>query len=280
MILIADSGSTKTTWCLVHEDDSALHEKWHTDGINPFYQDEKTIFRMLEKTMPSLNHNNLEVHFYGAGCSGEAANKIVYGALLQFFNPASITVDSDLMAAARSLCQHEEGLACIMGTGSNSCFYDGSQITYHVPALGYILGDEGSGADIGRRLVADVLKNQLPPDICNHFLKYCGLGREEILAHVYKHPFPNRFLAGFAPYVAENTFKPPIYQLVKTGFDKFFRRNISQYPQAATLPVHFTGSIAWHFRDILAESARDQHFTIGKICPDPMEGLMEYYSEI
>ncbi len=278
MILIADSGSTKTTWCLANDAGFKIVKQWQSPGINPFYQDKKTILWVLEETCPILNDRRLEVHFYGAGCSGEVANAIVYEPLNDFFRPVAMTVNSDLMAAARSLCQHEPGLACIMGTGSNSCFYDGAAITFHVPALGYILGDEGSGADIGRRLVADVLKNQLPPDICDHFLRTISLTREEILAHVYKNPFPNRFLAGFAPYVAENIHEAPLYKLVKSGFDKFFSRNISQYPQAAHLPVHFTGGIAWHFRDILSAAASENGYILGNITPDPMPGLIKFHA--
>ncbi len=181
------------------------------------------------------------------------------------------------MAAAHSLCQHEAGMACIMGTGSNSCYYNGKEITKHVPSLGYILGDEGSGADIGRRLVADILKHQLPDEVAEHFFSTFHYTREEILEHVYKNPFPNRFLAGFATYVGENIGIPALRNLVKTGFNKFFTRNIRQYPEALNHPVHFTGSIAWHFREILTESAAENGFRVGLITQSPMEGLIRFH---
>ncbi len=217
MILIADSGSTKTHWGLVNENSGEPAMEFQTSGINPFYQDKKTILHLLQKEFTWKIDSPVHLFFYGAGCSGVDSKAIVYEPLNSFFNPASITVESDLMAAAHSLCQHDAGLACIMGTGSNSCYYNGREITRHVPSLGYILGDEGSGADIGRRLVADILKHQLPDVVADHFFSTFHYNREEILEHVYKNPFPNRFLAGFAPYVRENIGDPCI---AKPGKDR------------------------------------------------------------
>jgi glucosamine kinase len=277
MILIADSGSTKTHWGLVDENSMSGAIEFQTSGINPFYQDKKTILRLLQEEFIWKINTPLRLFFYGAGCSGVDSKAIVYEPLDTFFNHASITVESDLMAAAHSLCQHDAGLACIMGTGSNSCYYNGSEITKHVPSLGYILGDEGSGADIGRRLVADILKHQLPDEVADQFFVAFQYTREEILEHVYKNPFPNRFLAGFATYVRENTAVPALRNLVKTGFNKFFIRNIRQYPEALEHPVHFTGSIAWHFREILTESAEENGFQVGLITQSPMDGLIRFH---
>jgi N-acetylglucosamine kinase-like BadF-type ATPase len=277
MILIADSGSTKTQWGLADENATSAVNEFQTSGINPFYQDKISIFHMLEKEFIWKINTPVRLFFYGAGCSGVDSKAIVYEPLNAFFKPATLSVESDLMAAAHSLCQHEAGLACIMGTGSNSCYYNGEEITKHVPSLGYILGDEGSGADIGRRLVADILKHQLPDTVAEHFFSTFHYTREEILEHVYKNPFPNRFLAGFATYVRENIGIPALRNLVKSGFNKFFTRNIRQYPEAGKHPVHFTGSIAWHFRDILTESATENGFRTGLITQSPMVGLIRFH---
>jgi glucosamine kinase len=277
MILIADGGSTKTHWGLADENSASPVIEFHTSGINPFYQDKNSILHMLQEEFIWKINNPVHLFFYGAGCSGVDSKAIVYESIHTFFKPTSISVESDLMAAAHSLCQHESGLACIIGTGSNSCYYNGKEITKHVPSLGYILGDEGSGADIGRRLVADILKHQLADDVAEHFFSTFHYTREEILEHVYKSPFPNRFLAGFAAYVGENIGIPALRNLVKTGFNKFFTRNIRQYPQAGIHPVHFTGSIAWHFRDILTESATENGFRVGLITQSPMNGLIRFH---
>lgn len=278
MLLIADSGSTKTNWCLVDELSAMPLMQCQTQGINPYYQDENTILQLLQKEFTLKINGPVRLCFYGAGCSGDDAIAIVNKPLRSYFNPASLSVESDLMAAAHSLCQHGEGIACILGTGSNSCYYNGRDITLQVPSLGYILGDEGSGADIGRRLVSDMLKNQLPSGISERFFKTFILSPEQILEHVYKNPFPNRFLAKYTPFVAENITEPALHNLVKSGFNKFFRRNIQQYPQASDHLIHFTGSIAFYFEDILRESAVENGLKVGIIAQNPMEGLIKYHA--
>lgn len=280
MNLIADSGSTKTSWCLVPEGTKAGSPVCRTRGINPFYQNGRTILSLLRKEFCSGFGPPDQVFFYGAGCGDEKSKAIVRRPLMTFFATDSVFVDSDLMAAARALCQTEEGLACILGTGSNSCYYNGREIAGHVPSLGYILGDEGSGADIGRRLVSDILKNQVSAALRAKFFESFRLTPAEILERVYKNPFPNRFLATFTHFAGEYRSEPEIYTLVKSGFTRFFTRNIRQYREAERLPVHFTGSIAWVFADILRESARENGFQIGLIQPDPLEGLIRYHRTV
>jgi glucosamine kinase len=277
MIIIADSGSTKTNWYVAGEKSASPVSQCQTTGINPFYQDKETILQLLKSEFTLRIEDQVQVFFYGAGCSGDEAREIVAEPLRTFFTPVFLSVESDLMAAARSLCGHNSGIACIMGTGSNSCYYNGEKIISQVPSLGYILGDEGSGADIGRRLIADILKNQVPVGVADKFFSTFNYSREDILVHVYKNPFPNRFLAQFATFVSANIGEPALRNLVKTGFGKFFRRNISQYPQAATLPVHFTGSISWHFRDILTEVSAENGVEVGTITQNPMQGLIKYH---
>ena len=276
MILIADSGSTKTTWCILNGVDRET-ETCSTAGINPFLQTEEEIFLTLKREY-SLTKGPFDlVNFYGAGCANPEKNNKVKSQLEKFFTARNISIHSDLMAAARSLCGNEPGIAAILGTGSNSCFYDGNRIKRQVSPLGYILGDEGSGAVLGRKLLSDVLKKQLPEDICTRFNEKYRVGDAEILDNVYRKPFPNRYMANFTPFLSENIDHPEIYRLVKSGFCEFFNRNIRQYPEASGLPVSFTGSIAWHFRHVLGEAAGESGYRTGLITRSPMEGLIDYH---
>lgn len=279
MILIADSGSTKTSWVLMNSQRNQL-EPCQTSGINPFYQTEDDIFNILKSEF-TLNINGLHsLYFYGAGCANPEKIDIVKRALNRLWCPENIVVDSDLMGAARSLCGQNPGIAAILGTGSNSCFYDGINIVKSVSPLGFMLGDEGSGAVIGKKLVADVLKQQLPDHICNIFWKSYQLSAAEILDRVYKQPFPNRFLAQFTRFIFQHIHEETLYALVKNSFIEFFVRNINQYSQAADMPVNFTGSIAWHFSAPLKDAAMETGHRIGQITMDPMKGLIKYHSKI
>jgi N-acetylglucosamine kinase-like BadF-type ATPase len=276
MILIADSGSTKTEWCLVNTKTGSF-ETCHTSGINPLYQDAESIRFMLETEFSLRARAIRGIFFYGAGCINDHLKDQVRRVLDQHFRCHLITVRSDLMAAARSLCQNQEGMACILGTGSNSCYYNGHEIVRHVSPLGYILGDEGSGAVMGKKLLSDILKRQLPDGILDRFFAKYKLSTDTMLESVYKKPYPNRFLAQFAPFIQENLQEESLRNLVKKSFHEFFDRNIRQYPEAVRLPVDFTGSIAWHFRAVLQESARESGFQTGKITLKPMEGLIDFH---
>jgi glucosamine kinase len=278
MLLITDSGSTKTEWCLLNNE-TKTHKILQTSGINPYYQDEETIYGILKNEFKKEIPGLLKIFFYGAGCGNDKAKAIVVNALNKHFNPVSLAVESDLMAAAHSLCMHHEGIACILGTGSNSCYYNGREIIQHVPALGYILGDEGSGADIGRRLIADILKKQLPAHVISRFFEAYSFTPDLIQEQVYKHPFPNRFLAQFTTFIAENLHEITLHNLVKSSFNKFFIRNVKQYPKAQEQPINFTGSIAFYFQNILNESAVENGFHLGIIIPSPMERLIQYHIE-
>lgn len=275
LMIIADSGSTKTTWCFL-DTESGSREIRQTPGINPFYQGEEEIIAMLEKEFPQLNNASDDLFFYGAGCANPAVNEVVYHALGSFFQTPVIEVQSDMMAAARSLCGREAGIACILGTGSNSCFYDGITIAGNVSPLGFVLGDEGSGGVLGKRLLADVLKNQLPGSVISRFFA-SGITRDEIMENIYRKPFPNRYAAQFTRFIFENREDPAIKALVIKEFDAFFTRNVLQYPRALELQVHFTGSIAWYFRDFLKESASSLGIKVGKVVQEPMEGLVDYH---
>ena len=183
-----------------------------------------------------------------------------------------------MLAAARGLCGYEAGIACILGTGSNSCFYNGEEIVNNISPLGFILGDEGSGAVLGKLLVGDILKNQLPPAIKEAFLKQFDLTAPEIIDRVYRQPFPNRFLASLSPFIAQHLEEPGIRQLVLDSFIAFFRRNVMQYDYTQ-YPAHFIGSVAHCYKEILQEAAQETGIRIGKILQSPMEGLIQYHSD-
>ena len=276
MILIADSGSTKTDWCLV--DNGVLVKQIFTKGTNPFFQTEDEISaEVSENLLPYLDTAKVDaVWFYGAGCAFPEKNEIVRAAIARHLD-VPIEVGSDLLGAARGLCGSQPGIACILGTGSNSCFYDGKEIVSNVSPLGFILGDEGSGAVLGKMLVGDVLKNQLPAALKEEFLARYELTPAIILERVYKKPFPNRFLASLSPFLVEHLDVPEIHTLVQNGFKAFFERNVKQYDYKQ-YPVHLIGSLAYYYRSVLQEAAEQTGVRLGTIKQSPMEGLISYHS--
>lgn len=276
MNLIADSGATKTDWC--YGETHSATPIIQTQGINPFHQSAEHIHHVLEKELlPQLNSSAdiTRIFFYGAGCTPEKSG-IVNHALQAFFPHAKIEVRSDLLGAARALCGSEKGIACILGTGSNSCIYDGEKITANVSPLGYILGDEGSGAHLGKRLVSDCLKGQLPENISTLFLKHAGVSAATIIDKVYRQPQANRFLASLTPFLSAHREMPEIHALLLSCFTEFFRRNVMQYDYQQT-KVHFTGSIAWHFQDEVREAAESLGIQTGKFIKNPIHGLINYH---
>ena len=277
MILIADSGSTKTDWCVVENGESILRFK--TRGTNPFFQTEEEIGKEIEAgLLPSLKgFEPSAIYFYGAGCAFPEKNDMIRRAVNRYLS-VPVEVGSDLLAAARALCGDQPGIACIMGTGSNSCYYDGREIVKNVSPLGFILGDEGSGAVLGKLLIGDVLKDQLPPALKDQFLTQYELTPALIMDKVYRQPFPNRFLAGFSPFIREHLDEPAIWELVTRSFLAFFTRNVKQYDYFE-LPVHLVGSVAWYYQDILKEIAFDLGIRLGTIARSPMEGLIASHGQ-
>lgn len=277
MILIADSGSTKTDWCVVENGESILRFK--TRGTNPFFQTEEEIGKEIEAgLLPSLEgFEPSAIYFYGAGCAFPEKNDMIRRAVNRYLS-VPVEVGSDLLAAARALCGDQPGIACIMGTGSNSCYYDGREIVKNVSPLGFILGDEGSGAVLGKLLIGDVLKDQLPPALKDQFLTQYELTPALIMDKVYRQPFPNRFLAGFSPFIREHLDEPAIWELVTRSFLAFFTRNVKQYDYFEQ-PVHLVGSVAWYYQDVLKEIAFDLGIRLGTITRSPMEGLIAYHGQ-
>ena len=279
MILIADSGATKTDWCVVENGQPI--QQISTKGINPFFQSEEEISNEIATSLlPQLKTNALDaVYFYGAGCGFPDKIAMVHRAITKHLQiKREVEVNTDMLAVAHGLCQHEAGIACIMGTGSNSCYYDGKQIVSNVSPLGFILGDEGSGAVLGKLLVGDILKNQMTPELKEKFLKQFSLTPADIIDRVYRKPFPNRFLASLSPFLAQNIDEPCIHALVLGSFKSFLKRNVMQYENFRNSKVHFIGSVAFYYKTILAEAAQEMNIQLGTIIKSPMEGLIKYHS--
>lgn len=296
MILIADSGGSKTDWALISlpTDTSKYVLKVRTQGINPFHQSKDVILKVLEQELkPALckateqNDSFLlkkeitecvsQIAFYGAGCTKNLSS-VVSEALTVSFPSASIKVASDLLGAAHAVCGHEEGIACILGTGANSCLYDGEQIVANIPPLGYILGDEGSGAVLGKMLLNRIFKGDLPAEIRDLYLEWSGLTYPEIIDKVYRQPLANRFLAGCSKFIKENLQYTELEGLVRYNFDTFFKKNILKYSDSSTRTISAVGGVAAAFEEQLRASADSFGYQVGKVIASPIEGLIEYYS--
>lgn len=277
MMLIAESGSTKTDWRSV--DKSGKIEQFITLGFNPFHQRSESIAAEIKlNLLPKLLGSISEVHFYGAGCSSEQMCAVVDAALKECFPSSKVFVEHDMLAAARGLCGHEKGIACILGTGSNSCVFDGKNIIGYVTNLGYILGDEGSGAYMGKRFIADFLIGDMPEHLAKDFAQKTGLDKDKVLEAVYRQPMPNRFLASFGKYIFQRLDEQYTINLVRRSFLDFFERNICKYPEHRDLPVHFTGSIAFYFSKILHDVAAEKQVRIGRIVETPAAALVLYHT--
>jgi len=276
MILVADSGSTKTEWKIIRNGNP--EKSLFSAGINPYFLTTDEIYDLLKKEIPEISGKSFDkIYFYGTGCNTEAKNSVVSEAIGSFFSSGDIFIGTDLLGAARSLCQNDPGIACIMGTGSNSCYYNGTIIAANVSPLGYILGDEGGAAVLGRKLVSAVLKKQVSQDVIDLFFNDYRITPADILEKVYMKPFPNRFLGQFARFISANIHVSELQEIVTSSFDEFIVRNILQYPEASALPVHFTGSISFHFRSFLEELLKHHSLKQGKITLSPMDELIKYH---
>lgn len=277
MILIADSGSTKTDWCVA--DDRGTLWRHSTQGINPLVQGADVAERVLvSELIPEMTHASdiTDIRFYGAGCRDEMI--IVLERLLRKVFPAAVNVcvDSDLLAAARALCGKNEGIACILGTGANSCLYDGEHITANTPALGYILGDEGSGAVLGKLFVNAMFKGRLSENVRKAFEAETHLTMSDIINKVYRMPMPNRFLASLSLFISRHLDEPDLHRLVVDNFRSFLVSNIRPYNRP-DLPVNAIGSMAYHYRECLEDAARAEGMRIGTVMKSPMDGLVAFH---
>lgn len=278
MKLIADGGSTKASWCLVRPGEEPLY--FSTEGYNPYYVDSPYIQRSLHKTLPAEVPRAAvtEVHFFGAGCE-PSTEAVISTALRALFENAAVSVGSDLLASAKALLGNRPGFAAILGTGTNTCIYDGTAVTHSIDPLGYMLGDEGSGSYIGKKLLIAYCREYLPAHLHRQFFATYGLTKEQIMERVYKDPLANRFCAGFAKFVKQHLDDTFVYQLASDAFHDFFRALVCQYPGYAGYTLNCAGSIAFYFEDVLKETAASYGMATGRIIQDPIQGLAEYYRQ-
>lgn len=276
-ILIADSGSTKTEWCLLEP-----HKKKRiiTRGLSPYFVTGQQMRQVFSDVIyPKISHNlPTEIYFYGTGCGNPENVKTVKAAFKDVFRNAAINVDHDLMGAARALCGHQKGIACILGTGSNSCYFNGKKIIKNSPGLGYVLGDEGSGAYLGKKVLQYYLYHTFDPDLMDRFNAKYNLSAPEILNAVYKQPLPNRYLAEFCMFLSENRGHYMIENILEDGFNDFFFNHIYKYRESWTMPINFTGSVAYVFKDVLKDLCSTYELQLGKVIKTPMDSLVKYHS--
>lgn len=280
MILIADSGSTKTDWRVM--DATGVYEQVLTAGMNPQYLESDQIHSIFEtELLPNLKEKNpSSIYFYGAGCSSPDRNLRVEQALKKLFPESEVFIDHDLLSAARALCGHKPGVACILGTGSNSCLYDGNAIVDNVPSLGFLMGDEGSGAYLGKMLIRAYLYRELPDELGTTLKNRYNLTKNGILSSVYDSDMPSTYLATFAKFMHEKRKDPVIHAMIYQNFDEFFEHHVCKYKGYTDIPVNFVGSIAFHFSDTLHQVAKKYGVHIGTIITSPSEGLIAYHQEL
>nr|WP_101542272.1 hypothetical protein [Bacteroides cutis] len=276
MKLIAESGSTRTEWALV--EDNHLIQRAFTEGINPFYQTRREISRNVRLGLPEIFFRKKieQVYYYGTGCTSDEKKNVLEASLVaQFKTP--IQVESDLLAAARSLFKCEAGIACILGTGSSSCFYDGEFIVKNIEAGGYILGDEGSGSVLGKIFLSDVLKGLAPKNVMTDFFEKFRISPSEVMESVYNRPFPNRFLSTISYFLADYMDDDYVYGLITSNLRSFFTRNVCQYDYK-NYPIRFVGSLAYGYANILRQVAGEFGIELTIIEETPMPGLIEFHS--
>jgi glucosamine kinase len=275
MILIADSGSTKTAWIYT---DGTTQETYITGGANPFFRSTADMIAEWNASSLSLLRDKVShVYFYAAGVVNEEKAQVIEKALLVLFPGAAASVQSDLLAAAHATLGKNSGIACILGTGSNSCLYNGREITAHVPPLGFILGDEGSGAVLGRLLVGDYLKKTMPAELSRLFKDKYPYEYGEILNRVYRQEKPNMFLASLVPFLKKNIDHTYCSTLIKNAFDLFITRNVAQYDGYQEQDICFAGSVAYHFQEQLKWVFNERNLHLGEIVKEPLLNLMEYH---
>lgn len=275
--LIADSGATKAEWCLLQGKKTTTV---FTQGISPYFLNTRQIAEILEKELlPSIGKVGIdEVYYYGTGCINPNNNLIVKNALKQVFKGLSkVEVTHDVMAAARALYGDDKGVACILGTGSSSCYYNGKKISVNRPGLGYVLGDEGSGAYLGRKVLQYFMYGTFDDELTEQFNTKYHLSASEILDNVYKKPLANRYLASFTPFLSENRGHYMIENILEDGLNDFFFQHICKFKESWTMPVSFVGGISFYFQDVLTQLCHAYEFTPGKILKNPMEGLVAYH---
>lgn len=276
-ILLADSGATKCEWCVV--DKGKVKKTVFTLGISPYFLNTDQIEELIRRDLfPEISRYKLEaIYYYGTGCKNPANRKSVQKAIQRVFPGQPVEVNHDLMGAARAVCQRGKGIACILGTGSNSCYYDGKKIVKNSPGLGYVLGDEGSGAYLGKKVIQYYLYKTFDEELAYRFEDKFKMKDVDILDRVYKQPLPNRFLASFTLFLADNRGHYMIENIIEDGLNDFFFQHVIKYKESWNYPIHFVGGVAFGFRDVVSDLCSSYELELGKILQHPIEGLIQYH---
>lgn len=275
-ILLADSGATKCEWCVLNNGRKKII---FTQGMSPYFLNSEQVQAILRKELlPKLKHYEItDIYYYGTGCLSKDNTRMIKGAILKVFPGTKVTVEVDLLGAAKAVCGRSKGIACILGTGSNSCYFDGKRIVKNSPGTGYILGDEGSGAYLGKKVIQYYLYETFDEELMYKFNDKYKTNGVEILEHVYQRPLANRYLAGFALFLAENRGHYMVENIIEDGLNDFYFNHLCKYNESWKYPIHFVGSVAYGFRDVITELCNGYEFELGKILKNPMEGLIEYH---
>ena len=269
---------SKLDWRLLHDDGKI--DQASGPGFNPYYQKQSHLSDSINTALlPLVTQKVRKIFFYGSGVSSDQNQEIVKEVLESFFKEAVIDINHDLLGAARALCGHEEGIACILGTGSNSCFYQDGIIKKNVTNLGWILGDEGAGVYLGKKILADYLRFQMPEKLSEQFNARFSISRDDVLDKVYRQEKPSAFLGSFSKFIFQHIKEPYCYQLVYASFEDFYRNNVMHYEDYQKQKVHFTGSVAFYFSDILRQVANDLGITVKNIVETPIAGLTLYHQK-
>jgi glucosamine kinase len=281
MILIADSGSTKTDWALINPENNSI-TNFHTIGYNPYFINTESIISSLNENLVKYIDSAIvqELYFYGAGCASQLRSNIVKDALNNIFPKGRIFIGHDLLGSARALLGKENGFAAILGTGANTCIYDGNDCIQNIDSLGYLLGDEGSGSYIGKKIVRDFMRNRLEPELHNRFKERFQIeNNEQIFQTLYTSPFPNRYLASFCKFADEYVSHPYIKNKVRDSFNDFFKNLVCKYPNYNQHTFNCVGSVGYVFKDILIEVANRYEMKVGKIIQSPLKDLVNFHLE-
>jgi glucosamine kinase len=275
-ILIADSGSTKTQWCLLQGNKKKMII---TQGISPYFMNDEVLASILTKELlPKTGEIHIdEIFYYGTGCSNDTNVALIKRSLKKVYKTAKVSVQHDLLGAAKALCGNEKGIACILGTGSNSCYYNGKKVVKNSPGLGYILGDEGSGTYLGKKVLQHYLYKTFDAELMDKFEAKYPHDRDDMLDNVYKKPLPNRFLSSFVSFLIENRGHYMIENIIEDSINDFFFNHIYKYRESWSLPINFVGSVAFGFKDVLKQMCGDYELKLGTVIKSPMDGLVKYH---
>jgi len=278
MIIVADSGSTKTDWALITENGA---EYIKSMGLNPYFLTKEELAREIYSALKNVDMDEVEgIYFFGAGTSAAENKEKIKSVFVEFFPRLNeIVIDTDLYGAAKALFKEEKGIACILGTGSNSCYYDGEKVADNVNSLGYLLGDNGSGAVLGLKLMQLYLRNKLSPELSKKFRDEYNLDYRYILDNVYKKSTPNKFFAKFSPFIIKNISEPALNNMVKEDIREFVEYFILSYKNYKELPIRIIGSIGYYYKDIIDDVFAEYDLKIDRITRTPIEALVDYYSQ-